>query len=182
MCFLWELLWNLCIIRNKTKKRITWYLKVLRLLCSQRFKRIQAINYWQGLRDYDCSQLNAIICGRVLGVMTAYNGSSVHTYQIIRDIRRNTKYYAVIKPERKCLIAHLLNTVLIIVSDGSKIEVEVKSDVETKTDSLPYNDFIEKYGNDILDMPVGQTDMKVRHIFRKFVEVHSSFGLSLVKM
>lgn len=55
--------------------------------------------------------------------------------------------------------------------DGSKIELEFKSDVNTKTNSLPNGDVIQKYGNEILDMRVAQTDMKVRHIFRKFVEV-----------
>lgn len=58
-----------------------------------------------------------------------------------------------------------------IVADGSKIEVEFKSDVNTETSSLPNGDTIEMYGNQLLDMQVGQTDMKVRHIFKKFVEV-----------
>lgn len=57
-------------------------------------------------------------------------------------------------------------------SDGSKIELEFKSDVDTKTTSLPNGDIIQQYGNKILDMQVAQSDMKVRHIFRKFVEVY----------
>lgn len=57
-------------------------------------------------------------------------------------------------------------------SDGSKIELEFKSDVNTKTTSLANGDIIQKYGNEILDMQVTQTDMKVRHVFRKFVEVY----------
>ncbi|KAM9703097.1 apolipoprotein Bb, tandem duplicate 1 [Menidia menidia] len=59
--------------------------------------------------------------------------------------------------------------------DTSKIEVQVESDVNTKTTSLPNGEFIEKYGNDILDMEVGQTDMKVRHIFKKFVEAANNY-------
>uniref|UniRef100_A0A671W882 Vitellogenin domain-containing protein n=1 Tax=Sparus aurata TaxID=8175 RepID=A0A671W882_SPAAU len=55
--------------------------------------------------------------------------------------------------------------------DASKFEVEFKSDVNTETTSWPYSDMVDKYGNDLLDMQVGQTDMKVRHIFQKFVEV-----------
>lgn len=51
------------------------------------------------------------------------------------------------------------------------MEFEVKSDMNTKTNSLPNGDFIEKYANEILDIRVGQTDMRVRHIFKKFVEV-----------
>lgn len=36
---------------------------------------------------------------------------------------------------------------------------------------MPITDIYEKYGNQLLDTQVGQTDMKVRHIFKKFVEV-----------
>uniref|UniRef100_A0A3P9NJZ8 Apolipoprotein Bb, tandem duplicate 1 n=1 Tax=Poecilia reticulata TaxID=8081 RepID=A0A3P9NJZ8_POERE len=59
--------------------------------------------------------------------------------------------------------------------DGSKIELEFKSDVDTKTTSLPNGDIIQQYGNEILDMQVAQTDMKVRHIFRKFVEAANNY-------
>lgn len=51
------------------------------------------------------------------------------------------------------------------------MEVEFKSDVNADTDSLPFSDMVETYGNEILDMKVGNTDMKVRHIFKKFAEV-----------
>ena len=63
------------------------------------------------------------------------------------------------------------DSLLSIVTDASKIEVEIKSDVNTETTILPNNDVFEKYGNQLLDTQVGQTDMKVRHIFKKFVEV-----------
>uniref|UniRef100_A0A3Q3VRN1 Vitellogenin domain-containing protein n=1 Tax=Mola mola TaxID=94237 RepID=A0A3Q3VRN1_MOLML len=56
--------------------------------------------------------------------------------------------------------------------DASKIEVEFKSDVNTDTTSLPNSDLVMKYGNEILDMQVGQTDMKVRHIFTKYIYLH----------
>ncbi|XP_032441947.1 apolipoprotein Bb, tandem duplicate 1 [Xiphophorus hellerii] len=59
--------------------------------------------------------------------------------------------------------------------DGSKIELEFKSDVDTKTTSLPNGDIIQQYGNEILDMQVAQSDMKVRHIFRKFVEAANNY-------
>ncbi|XP_065819953.1 apolipoprotein B-100-like [Labrus bergylta] len=59
--------------------------------------------------------------------------------------------------------------------DGTKVEVEVKSDVNTETTSLPKADIIDKYGNQLLDMQVGQTDMKVRHIFVKFVEAANNY-------
>ncbi|CAI5683953.1 unnamed protein product [Oreochromis niloticus] len=59
--------------------------------------------------------------------------------------------------------------------DTTKIEVEVKSDVNAKTTMLPKGDLIKNYGNDLLDMQVGQTDMKVRHIFKKFVEAANNY-------
>ncbi|RVE55741.1 hypothetical protein OJAV_G00229140 [Oryzias javanicus] len=59
--------------------------------------------------------------------------------------------------------------------DGKEIEAEVKSEVNTRTSSLPNGQFIEKYGNEILDMKVGKTDMKDRHIFRKFVEAANNY-------
>ncbi|XP_070704853.1 apolipoprotein Bb, tandem duplicate 1 [Pempheris klunzingeri] len=59
--------------------------------------------------------------------------------------------------------------------DDSKIEVEFKSDVNTETTILPNADVVEKYGNELLDMEVGQTDMRVRHIFKKFVEAANNY-------
>uniref|UniRef100_A0A8P4GC27 Vitellogenin domain-containing protein n=1 Tax=Dicentrarchus labrax TaxID=13489 RepID=A0A8P4GC27_DICLA len=55
--------------------------------------------------------------------------------------------------------------------DTSKIEVEFKSDVDSEIlDILPYTDKIKKYGNDVLDMRVGETDMTICQIFKAFVE------------
>ncbi|XP_071324164.1 apolipoprotein B-100-like [Trachinotus anak] len=59
--------------------------------------------------------------------------------------------------------------------DSNKIEVEMKSDVNTKTTILPNTDVFQNYGNELLDMQVGQTDMKVRHIFKKFVEAANNY-------
>ncbi|XP_034755326.1 apolipoprotein Bb, tandem duplicate 1 [Etheostoma cragini] len=59
--------------------------------------------------------------------------------------------------------------------DASKFEVELKSDVKTETTSLPNADIVENYGNQLLDMEIGQTDMKVRHIFKKFVEASNNY-------
>ncbi|XP_040919863.1 apolipoprotein B-100-like [Toxotes jaculatrix] len=59
--------------------------------------------------------------------------------------------------------------------DASKIQVEFKSDVNTETTILPNADVFEKYGNQLLDAQVGQTDMKVRHIFMKFVEAANNY-------
>lgn len=57
------------------------------------------------------------------------------------------------------------------VVDAMKMEVEFKSAVNTETGSMPYYDMTEQYGNQMLDMKVGNTDMKVRHMLKTFVEV-----------
>uniref|UniRef100_A0A665W8E5 Apolipoprotein Bb, tandem duplicate 2 n=1 Tax=Echeneis naucrates TaxID=173247 RepID=A0A665W8E5_ECHNA len=59
--------------------------------------------------------------------------------------------------------------------DSNKIEVELKSDVNTETTILPNAGVFQNYGNELLDMQVGQTDMKVRHIFKKFVEATNNY-------
>ncbi|XP_042338498.1 apolipoprotein B-100-like, partial [Plectropomus leopardus] len=59
--------------------------------------------------------------------------------------------------------------------DVSKIEVEFKSDVNTDTSSWPQADMIDMYGNQLLDMKVGETDMKMRHIFKKFGEAANNY-------
>lgn len=58
-----------------------------------------------------------------------------------------------------------------IVTDASTIKAEFKSDMNTDTSNFPNSYMFEKYGNEILDLQVGETDMKVRHIFKKFGEV-----------
>ncbi|KAM7395255.1 hypothetical protein PAMA_006831 [Pampus argenteus] len=59
--------------------------------------------------------------------------------------------------------------------DASKVEVEFKSEVNTETTNLPNANVFERYGNQLLDTQVGQTDMKVRHIFKKFVEAANNY-------
>ncbi|KAM9339237.1 apolipoprotein B-100-like [Symphorus nematophorus] len=55
--------------------------------------------------------------------------------------------------------------------DTSKIKVELKSHVNSEIlGKLPYTEEIKKYGNDVLDMRVGNTDMTVCQIFKAFVE------------
>ncbi|XP_076613031.1 apolipoprotein B-100-like [Chaetodon auriga] len=55
--------------------------------------------------------------------------------------------------------------------DNSKLEIELKSDVNSDIlEILPYTDEMKKYGNDVLDMRVGATDMTVCQIFKAFVE------------
>ncbi|KAK1875577.1 Apolipoprotein B-100 [Dissostichus eleginoides] len=59
--------------------------------------------------------------------------------------------------------------------DASKFEVEFKSDVNTETTSLPIADMVDMYGNQLLDIQVGQTEMKVRQIFNKFAEETNNY-------
>ncbi|KAM8725601.1 apolipoprotein B-100-like [Acanthopagrus schlegelii] len=55
--------------------------------------------------------------------------------------------------------------------DASKVEVELKSDVNSEIlEILPYTDKLKKYGKDVLDMRVGESDMTVSEIFKSFVE------------
>ncbi|XP_076612758.1 apolipoprotein Bb, tandem duplicate 1 [Chaetodon auriga] len=64
---------------------------------------------------------------------------------------------------------------IVMKYDASKIEVEFNSDVNTDTMNSPYSDMVEKYGNQLLDVQMGQTDVKVRHIFKKFVEAANNY-------
>ncbi|XP_030262181.1 apolipoprotein B-100-like isoform X2 [Sparus aurata] len=55
--------------------------------------------------------------------------------------------------------------------DASKVEVELKSDVNSEIlEILPYTDKLKKYGKDVLDMRVGESDMTVSEIFKSFLE------------
>lgn len=56
--------------------------------------------------------------------------------------------------------------------DDEKIVAEVKSDMNSEIQNiLPHAEAIQKMVSDVLDQQVGQTDMKVRHILTKSVEV-----------
>ncbi|KAK5879941.1 hypothetical protein CesoFtcFv8_023014 [Champsocephalus esox] len=59
--------------------------------------------------------------------------------------------------------------------DASKFEVEFKSDVNTETTNLPIVDMVDMYGNQLLDIQVGQSEMKVREIFNKFAEETNNY-------
>lgn len=60
-----------------------------------------------------------------------------------------------------------------IFTDAKKIKAEFKSDINTDTSMFPNSEIFEKHGNEILDLRVGEPDIKVRHIFKKFAEVRS---------
>lgn len=65
-------------------------------------------------------------------------------------------------------------------TDASKVEVELKSDVNSEIlEILPYTDKLKKYGKDVLDMRVGESDMTVSEIFKSFLEVQI-FGFTII--
>ena len=72
----------------------------------------------------------------------------------------------------KCFFWSFRNRFYFYFTDASKVEVELKSDVNSEIlEILPYTDKLKKYGKDVLDMRVGEADMTVSEIFKSFVEV-----------
>uniref|UniRef100_A0A8C7PEG6 Vitellogenin domain-containing protein n=1 Tax=Oncorhynchus mykiss TaxID=8022 RepID=A0A8C7PEG6_ONCMY len=60
--------------------------------------------------------------------------------------------------------------------DDKKIVAEVKSDMNSEIQNiLPHAEAFQKMVSDVLDQQVGQTDMKVRHIFTKSVEATNNY-------
>ncbi|XP_061890747.1 apolipoprotein Bb, tandem duplicate 1 [Entelurus aequoreus] len=59
--------------------------------------------------------------------------------------------------------------------DASKVAVEFKSDAKTAATLPIISDAFEKYAYDLLDTQVGETDMKVSHIFKKFGEAANNY-------
>ncbi|XP_029966255.1 apolipoprotein B-100-like [Salarias fasciatus] len=55
--------------------------------------------------------------------------------------------------------------------DAKKVEVNFKSDMNSEiVNILPNVDVIKKFGDDLLELPIGETDMKVHQILKEFVE------------
>ncbi|XP_071018728.1 apolipoprotein B-100-like [Oncorhynchus clarkii lewisi] len=60
--------------------------------------------------------------------------------------------------------------------DDEKIVAEVKSDMNSEIQNiLPHAEAFQKMVSDVLDQQVGQTDMKLRHIFTKSVEATNNY-------
>lgn len=65
-------------------------------------------------------------------------------------------------------------------TDDNKFEVEMKSDLNSEIPKLipnteDYQRALQKFIDDILDQKVAKTDMKVRHIVTKAIEVRVVF-------
>ncbi|XP_029281700.1 apolipoprotein B-100-like [Cottoperca gobio] len=89
---------------------------------------------------------------------------------ITANLKRDEELELEVKSEIKVMDATSQQKIT-VKYDASKIVVELKSDVNSKImDILPYTDEIKKYGNDVLEMRVGETDMTVHQIFKAFVE------------
>ncbi|XP_053737738.1 apolipoprotein Bb, tandem duplicate 1 [Synchiropus splendidus] len=67
------------------------------------------------------------------------------------------------------------NQKIIMKYDSEKVGVEFKSDMNADTNMLPISDLLMVYGNKLLDTQVGRTDIKVRHIFKKFGEAANNY-------
>ncbi|XP_041814966.1 apolipoprotein Bb, tandem duplicate 1 [Chelmon rostratus] len=93
---------------------------------------------------------------------------------VTANLKRDEELELELKSDIKVMAATSMQKIA-MKYDASTIEVEFNSDVNTDTTSLPYSDMVEKYGNELLDVQVGQTDMKVRHIFKKFVEAANNY-------
>uniref|UniRef100_A0A8C3AL07 Apolipoprotein Bb, tandem duplicate 2 n=1 Tax=Cyclopterus lumpus TaxID=8103 RepID=A0A8C3AL07_CYCLU len=91
---------------------------------------------------------------------------------ITANIKRDEELELELKSEIKIMAANSEQKIA-MKYDDTKFEVAFKSDVNTDTTSLP--NVVEMYGNQLLDTHVGQTDMKVRHIFKMFVEAANNY-------
>ncbi|XP_033504264.2 apolipoprotein Bb, tandem duplicate 1 [Epinephelus lanceolatus] len=93
---------------------------------------------------------------------------------VTANMKRDEELELELKNEIKVMAASSEQTIK-MKYDASKFEVEFKSDVHAEPHSTPYADMIYNYGNKLIDMQVGQTDMKVRHIFKKFGEAANNY-------
>ncbi|XP_049914916.1 apolipoprotein Bb, tandem duplicate 1 [Epinephelus moara] len=93
---------------------------------------------------------------------------------VTANMKRDEELELELKNEIKVMAASSEQTIK-MKYDASKFEVEFKSDVHAEPHSTPYADMIYNYGDKLIDMQVGQTDMKVRHIFKKFGEAANNY-------
>ncbi|KAM6906389.1 apolipoprotein Bb, tandem duplicate 1 [Lycodopsis pacificus] len=89
---------------------------------------------------------------------------------VTANMKRHEELELELESEIKVMAAHFEQKIA-MKYDDSKFEVAFKSEVNTNTTNLQ----TVEYGNQLLDMQVGQTDMKVRHIFKKFVEAGNNY-------
>ncbi|XP_061609496.1 apolipoprotein Bb, tandem duplicate 1 [Phyllopteryx taeniolatus] len=93
---------------------------------------------------------------------------------VTANIKREEELELKLKSEVKVLEA-VSKQELAMKYDDSKVAVEFKSDVNTDVTFGLFSDVFEKYTQQLLDTQVGQTDMKVAHIFNKFGEAANNY-------
>ncbi|KAM4600707.1 apolipoprotein B-100-like isoform 2-T2 [Polymixia lowei] len=93
---------------------------------------------------------------------------------VTANLKRDDELEFELESDIKCL-GTASEQKITVKYDDSKIEAEVKSDVNSETWRIMFADMITFYGNNVLDMHVGETDVKIRHILTKSVEATNNY-------
>ncbi|XP_051909562.1 apolipoprotein Bb, tandem duplicate 1 [Hippocampus zosterae] len=93
---------------------------------------------------------------------------------VTADMKREEELELKLKSEVKVMDA-VSKQEIAMKYDDNKVEVGFKSDMNTDVTFGPFTDLFEKYTQDLLDTKVGQTDMKISHIFKKFGEAANNY-------
>ncbi|XP_068199368.1 apolipoprotein Bb, tandem duplicate 1, partial [Antennarius striatus] len=93
---------------------------------------------------------------------------------VTASMSRSDQLELKLKSDIKVLEAVSLQTVA-LKYDANKVEVEFKSDVNADTKDLPYYDVAVLYGKALLDSQWGETEMQVRDILMKLVEIANTY-------
>ncbi|XP_077567704.1 apolipoprotein Bb, tandem duplicate 1 [Stigmatopora nigra] len=93
---------------------------------------------------------------------------------VTANMKREDELELKLKTEFKIMEA-LSKQEIALKYDDNKVAVEFKSDAETDVTYGPLSDMFDKYTQELLDTQVGQTDMKVSHIFKNFGEAANNY-------
>uniref|UniRef100_A0AAQ4QBK0 Apolipoprotein Bb, tandem duplicate 1 n=1 Tax=Gasterosteus aculeatus aculeatus TaxID=481459 RepID=A0AAQ4QBK0_GASAC len=93
---------------------------------------------------------------------------------ITANMKRDEELELELKSEIEVMATNSVQKIT-VKYDASHLEFAFASEVNTDTTGLPTSYLVAKYGNPLLDTRVGQTDMKVSHIFKKFVEAANNY-------
>ncbi|XP_054618355.1 apolipoprotein Bb, tandem duplicate 1 [Dunckerocampus dactyliophorus] len=93
---------------------------------------------------------------------------------VTANMKRDKELELKLKSDMKVITASSKQE-LTMKYDASKVAVEFKSDANADATILPISDIVEKYTYELLNTQVGQTDMKVSHIFKKFGEAANNY-------
>nr|XP_061806662.1 apolipoprotein B-100-like [Nerophis lumbriciformis] len=93
---------------------------------------------------------------------------------VTANMKREDELELKVKTEVKVLEA-VSKQEIALKYDDIKVAVEFKSDAKTGVTFGPFSDVFETYTQQLLDTQVGQTDMKVAHIFKKLGEAANNY-------